>query len=482
MAAASESEWSDLKPLLDQELAALADRYRLAIVLCDLEGKSRKDAAQQLGWKEGTLSGRLARGRRMLAERLRRRGVVLPALGIAAVVAPRALAVAVPAELLTGTVDAGSLAATGNLTAVSAPVAALVREVMQSIFVQKLKKMSLVLVIAILGIAAPFGLSQVPVDDPQPPTGSTGQPSESKKSPPSANVDVTRLSGRLIVHRGDDLAFFDPRRKQLDALNRLTPTPEVNRLNYQTLTARLSPDMHMLAFGQAGEGHPPSKLQIRDIRNEAESKVLVDMPGKELSGWSWSPDGKKLSFAVWEEGDQRYRPYVVDLTSGKTERVTLPDLKGDGPEGYGAIIQGWSPDGLWLVHARGHFFLVHPETMEVRRITSKPTGFLADTCRFSPDGKKLLFIGSPKEGAWNLSVIDLLLGKQTVVAKFDRRWDFAACWGPDSRHIACTTIEVGEHQKPTGPNRLEIYNASGKERSAVIVEGAVAGLTVTDWR
>src|SRR5581483_9184415 len=47
--------WHDLQPVLDQELHCLPDAYRVAVVLCDLEGKSRKEAARQLGWPEGTL-------------------------------------------------------------------------------------------------------------------------------------------------------------------------------------------------------------------------------------------------------------------------------------------------------------------------------------------------------------------------------------------------------------------------------------------
>ena len=41
------SEWSDLMPVLDQELRRLPEKYRLPVILCDLEGKTQKKAAQQ---------------------------------------------------------------------------------------------------------------------------------------------------------------------------------------------------------------------------------------------------------------------------------------------------------------------------------------------------------------------------------------------------------------------------------------------------
>src|SRR4051812_44520533 len=49
-----------LLALLDQGLKALPDKYRAAIVLCDLEGRSIKDAAQQLGCPPGTVGTRVA--------------------------------------------------------------------------------------------------------------------------------------------------------------------------------------------------------------------------------------------------------------------------------------------------------------------------------------------------------------------------------------------------------------------------------------
>jgi len=75
--AVKESDRScDLQAFLDQELSRLPDKYRVGILLCDLEGKTRKEAARQLGLPEGTLAGRLTGRRAVLAKRLARYGRV----------------------------------------------------------------------------------------------------------------------------------------------------------------------------------------------------------------------------------------------------------------------------------------------------------------------------------------------------------------------------------------------------------------------
>ncbi len=90
---------SDLTAVIDEELAKLAECYREAIVLCDLRGVSREEAARLLGIPEGTLSSRLANGRKKLAARLARRGIALSAIAIPGALASGARA-AVPTELL----------------------------------------------------------------------------------------------------------------------------------------------------------------------------------------------------------------------------------------------------------------------------------------------------------------------------------------------------------------------------------------------
>ena len=72
----AQNEWL---PRLDEELSRLPQQYRAVIVACDLEGKTRQQAARQLSWPEGTVASRLARARALLAKRLLRGAQVLSA-------------------------------------------------------------------------------------------------------------------------------------------------------------------------------------------------------------------------------------------------------------------------------------------------------------------------------------------------------------------------------------------------------------------
>src|SRR5215475_198922 len=60
---APQDQWADVRSILDEELSRLPDHYRAVIVLCDLEGRSRREVASQFGCPEGTVASRLARAR-----------------------------------------------------------------------------------------------------------------------------------------------------------------------------------------------------------------------------------------------------------------------------------------------------------------------------------------------------------------------------------------------------------------------------------
>lgn len=73
------SDFNDWLCALDEELGALPDELRAALVACFLEERTQDEAARELGWSLSTLRRRLERGKELLHARLARRGVVLGA-------------------------------------------------------------------------------------------------------------------------------------------------------------------------------------------------------------------------------------------------------------------------------------------------------------------------------------------------------------------------------------------------------------------
>ena len=152
----AEGVWNDLEPLLDQELNRLPDKYRLPLVLCDLDGKTRKEASAQLGWPEGTVAGRLARGRAMLAKRLRKLGLPLSSGLLAAVLSQNTASAAVPGALVSSTVRAATLVAAGKAAAaagVPLNVAVVAKGVLNAMLMTKCKLASAAVLLAVIASA-----------------------------------------------------------------------------------------------------------------------------------------------------------------------------------------------------------------------------------------------------------------------------------------------------------------------------------------
>jgi RNA polymerase sigma factor (sigma-70 family) len=89
----SDPSWREVCSLLYAELDRLPLKFRLPLILCYLDGKTRDEAAQQLGWSVGSVKGYLERGRKQLRARLERRGVALSAGLLTTLLAPRTQAI-----------------------------------------------------------------------------------------------------------------------------------------------------------------------------------------------------------------------------------------------------------------------------------------------------------------------------------------------------------------------------------------------------
>jgi RNA polymerase sigma factor (sigma-70 family) len=193
--------WAEVKTGLDEELQRLPKHFQDVLVCCYLEGKTRDEAAQQLGLTCGVLHGRLERGRKLLADRMTARGLTLGA-GL--------LVLAVSPSTVLATVRAAALYAASQSVAdvVSPVVVSLTQEVLKGMIMSKVKLVGTsVLASLVLVTGVGFGLAQ-------------------EKAPPE-NVAYSEAGYRLTMNIGIEKPVTDEefiRRLSLD-LRGTTPTP-----------------------------------------------------------------------------------------------------------------------------------------------------------------------------------------------------------------------------------------------------------------
>ena len=176
----------DLRADLDAALLSLPEKYRTALVLCHLQGWTRRDAAALLGCPEGTLSSLLSRGLDRLRGLLRShdpaRLLAAGGLGMPAVLA---------ANTVRAAVDGKVVAAAGASSAVSQ----LVEGVLHMFWVKKATAAAAALCV-VFGAGIGVGVSVRPVP------GIAGD----GDGPPASRVyDVAGLATRLDAPTAADL-------------------------------------------------------------------------------------------------------------------------------------------------------------------------------------------------------------------------------------------------------------------------------------
>lgn len=452
--------WHDLQPLLDQELSRLPEKYRVAIVLCDLEGKTRKEAARQLGVPDGTLAARVARGRVMLAKRLARHGLAVSGGSLAAMLAQNASAAAgVPTSVLSSTIKAASLFAAGQAAAtglISAKVAGLTKGVLTNMMLIKLKLATVVLVVvAVLGAAVVTSLGpvlgQTPVAPKAPKPPAAGKSAEVKKPQPAG-------SGTLLLVRADTIAALTPEGKKVAEFS----APDVSG------AGRLSPDGARVAFvlnnvnelrPPRREGEPedtkpwPFQVVIRKIGAD-KPLVMIDMPCALLSLCCWSPDGKQVVAAKMTGGGDNvaFENVLIDADTGKPEPLVLPagtrvlDCSRNGKTFLVQEYDRKAKKNRLALAARGEEAVI--PLCDLRR---HPLDYRPEA-RLSPDGKQVLFIDADPENdkdahRWGMSarpyLLDVATTKRLPLADFPSNAQaLGVAWSPDGKRVAYTWKQI----------------------------------------
>jgi RNA polymerase sigma factor (sigma-70 family) len=212
-----EDAWEEMRPLIDQELNRLPDKYRVLILLCDLGGKTRKEAAWQLGWPEGTVSGRLARARVLLARRLARYGLPLAGVAAALSLSQTTASASSPAILAASTVKAALAFAARQESAgvISVKAAALAEGVLKAMLMSKLKWAVVVLVLMLASGYGALTYSAAAGNGPGTPDDPAPKPEAKAANPPQAEVKLTKAQKALQdlgkVYKladGEDLKCF----------------------------------------------------------------------------------------------------------------------------------------------------------------------------------------------------------------------------------------------------------------------------------
>jgi RNA polymerase sigma factor (sigma-70 family) len=205
---------ADLQTALDEELSRLPDHYRGVIILCDLEGMTRKEAARQLGIPEGSVASRLARARALLAKRLTQRGVASSGWSAAAVLS--AGSASAPPALAASTIKAACLLAAGRAAGVvSAKVAALTEGMVKAMFATTIKTVLAVVLVVGLALAGAAGMlyqtqaGEQPLAKEQQPAvkkdQKTGEEKQAQPKQQPAKSDQERMVGNWFIMNDDSM-------------------------------------------------------------------------------------------------------------------------------------------------------------------------------------------------------------------------------------------------------------------------------------
>ena len=179
---------NDWHALLDREINLLPEKYQSAIVLCDLEGKSYKEAAASLGCPEGTLAARLARGRALLARKLQRHGA---GVALAAILTQTSEAAPSPA-LASATIQLGRSLISDPATALLPPAVALLMN--GALKAMLLNKLRIPAILVILTASCFWGAwSLAPASQAPAPPAAFAQDSPDKTTPPEKIDPKTSL-------------------------------------------------------------------------------------------------------------------------------------------------------------------------------------------------------------------------------------------------------------------------------------------------
>jgi RNA polymerase sigma factor (sigma-70 family) len=409
----------ELRRVVDEELRRLPAHYRTPLVLCYLEGKSRRQAAAEMGCSEGAVKGKLERGRELLRARLLRRGVALAPLA-AGSMESLANAASVPAALTCAAVRVA-----GSPGTASAAVSALADGMMRTLAAGKLKIMGGVLILcALLG---GMGLAVRPAP-------AEGDPAAAGPLPAGA---VARLGQDRFAHEGPVFFVGFARKGQLvtgqqgftaycatchqDLLGDQDHRPLLDSRAFQVWDLEKGRVVRYFGRPEEADDHRTVRAVGLAVGARAPAAVHVALSadgqtmavagtdgfvrlwdvtaGREVRSIDFNPRTRCIALAFASDGKQLAvcdtlgMVRLCDVGAGRevrrfrvTDAPRYDDCWGE------ALV--FSPDGNTLAVSAGKYFGLWDATTGKERVPIAGKAVGSPVVAFLPDGKRLLFAGA----------------------------------------------------------------------------------------
>ncbi|MFY7950874.1 MAG: sigma factor-like helix-turn-helix DNA-binding protein, partial [Armatimonadaceae bacterium] len=437
----------DATAILDDEIGKLPPAVRDAVILCELQGLSRRAAAAKLGVAEGTLSSRLAAARKTLAVRLRFRGVVLSVALAGAVVSPQLASAAVAA---------------GTGAVLSSVVVSLADGASAMTLLNKLK-LTAVAVLSLLLSAGGVGpwqaneTSAAPVPKAARSEGVIVVSSFGTEKP----IEIVKPDGTAVRVVKPD-GWFKPWQTRVTADGKravcadMCPTVE-RKLKWWTLHAVRWLDL------DADAAKPTT------ITEEVYCPTVTCTPDGTAAYYSHI-DETKLGGAPDHGVNLPFETWAFDPATGEKTRLKLPSDH---------AVLDISPDGKTLLTKTTEFGTDRQEVYLTPLGTLKPEKFcdsplaVVHTPRFSPDGKRVLWATVPagplNPDTTGVFVVEVATRKQTKVTLPPGTQVYHLCWSPDGTRIAFHWWEAVP--SPNGgdtASRVTVCDADGSNPTVVV--------------
>lgn len=361
----SEAAFRELQMLLDEGVNRLAEKYRAPFVLCCLEGKTKSEAARELGWKEGTVSSRLAQARKKLQQFLSRKGVTLAAVLTAAGIAENLASACVPPLLAASAFRAAIRFASATSASMETAKAVQLAEAVLRGMAALPWKTATTLLLTVCLVAGGVGVAH--------------HTETTKQAPASGATKAPRAVARRVERQEE--------KPRMDRYGDPLPEGALARLGtvrfrqgFMTRLVAFSPNGTLVACAGVGRGvclwDAATGKELRQIGGATHADAVA-----------FSPDGKYLACSF----GPRIRETALYETATGRKLIDLPNDVGGYPIGL-----SFAPDGKTIAAgsdgAGGGIQFFDAATGAKRKMEVPPSQDGMNRLAWSPDSKQIAWV------------------------------------------------------------------------------------------